>query len=106
MQLEQHSIDALRISGIPGYMQDGIISYYKHGWQPGGFLCALINNDLMETFAHADETNKHCILQYVLWFYNYAPSGTWGYATAVGDYIKMKEKEVADAVESRARETG
>ena len=94
MKLNERSLAALTISGIPNYMHDGIIDYYKNGWKPGSFLSAVINNNLKESFLCADDKNIYCIKEYIMWFYNYAPTGTWGYSDAVNDYIKrLKEIE-------------
>ena len=98
MQLEQESLDALKISGIPHYMHDGIIEYYSLGRPPGSFLSAVINNDLREACAHADDTNIDRLKHYIMWFYNHAPSGTWGYKYAVRDYAnKMQEERNAES---------
>ena len=91
MELSNESKQALFRHGIPSYMHEGIIGYYENGWKPGSFLSAIINNDLKEAFTHADDTNKHCIKNYIMWFYAYAPSGTWGYPNAVDIWINSKE---------------
>lgn len=91
MQLQQYQKDALITEDIPGYMHSAIIDYYEKGYQPGGFLTALINNDLRETFARADDTNIRHIRNYIMWFYNFAPGGTWGYPDAVETWINSAE---------------
>ena len=81
--------------GIPKYMHDSIINYYENGWSPGSFLEAIINNDLREAVGRADDTNIDCLKAYIMWFYNQAPSGTWGYSTAVEDWLKKFHEEAA-----------
>ena len=93
MNLMQSDKDAMTTCGIPSYMQDSIINYYENGLYPGGFLSAVINNDLQESIGRADNTNIHCIKNYIMWFYNHAPNGTWGYQTAVEDWIERFKKE-------------
>lgn len=73
--------------GIPAYMHGGIIRFYEEGIPPGDFLQAVINNDLREACARADDTNVRLLFNYVKWFYNHAPSGTWGYPGAVEEYL-------------------
>ena len=45
---------------------------------PGGFLQAVICNDLKEAFGRADEDNTRAMKEIVSWFYNEAPSDCWG----------------------------
>ena len=80
---------SLTFSGIPGYMHGGIIRFYEDGIPPGGFLTAVIDNDLKTALAKADDTNQQLLREYVMWFYNYAPSGTWGYTGATDKYLKQ-----------------
>ena len=43
---------------IPEHMWGAIVRYYENGIPPGGFLEAVINNDLREACARADEINR------------------------------------------------
>ena len=81
--------------GIPEYMQGGIIRYYEHGIQPGSFLTAVINNDLREAVGRADDTNVHCLHKYIMWFYNQAPMGSWGFEGATEKWYADFEKGAA-----------
>ena len=93
MKLSDHQIAAMTDHGIPSYMHNGITLYYEHGIEPGSFLTAVINNDLKEAVGRADDTNRHCLYNYMMWFYNEAPSGSWGYANAVSDWQKQLKNE-------------
>jgi hypothetical protein len=73
--------------GIPERMQGGIIRYYENGIPPGDFLSAVIDNDLSEAVARADDENVHLLKAYVMWFYNQAPSGSWGREGSVQRWI-------------------
>ena len=87
MKLTDKSKEALYKCEIPEYMHGGIIRYYENYIKPGDFLTAVINNDLRDACAHADDLNKHCLYNYFLWFYNEAPSGSWGYEGATHDWL-------------------
>ena len=63
---------------IPGRMQDGIRMYVESRIRPGSFLTAIIQDDLKEAVAQADDENMPNIPAYVNYFYNYAPSPCWG----------------------------
>lgn len=93
MNLEPEDKEAMSVCGIPGYMQDGIIAYYEEGRPPGDFLCAVINNDLRDAVGRADNTNLHLLHNYIMWFYNHAPSGTWGFEGAVGEWVKAFKED-------------
>jgi len=97
VELNEGAKAALYALGIPNYMHESIIGYYEEGWTPGDFLSAVINNDLKEAVGRADGTNINCLKNYVMWFYNNAPSGTWGYTGAVKDYLTKFHKEIENA---------
>lgn len=63
---------------IPERMHPGVIYYLMHGVPPGSFLAAVIRNDLKDACSRADDENKHLLLNYVRFFYNYAPINSWG----------------------------
>lgn len=90
MKLTDTQKDKMTEYGIPDYMQGGIVRYYENGIPPGDFLTAVINNNLKEAFGHADDVNVNCLKAYVMWFYNEAPSGSWGYAGAAKDWLSQK----------------
>ena len=79
--------------GIPEHMHGGIIRYYENGIPPGSFLSAVINNDLKEACGRADSTNKHCLFNYIMWFYNEAPIGSWGHPSATSEWYKQFQTE-------------
>ena len=83
MKLTDESKKELRLCGIPAYMHEGITAFYEDGRPPGDFLSAVINNDLKGAVTLADDRNVHLLKNYVLWFYNWAPGGTWGFDGAV-----------------------
>ena len=66
------------MSRIPERMMGGIRRYIDHGIEPGHFLTAVICNDLREAVGRADEENVQLLREYVLFFYNEAPSPCWG----------------------------
>jgi len=63
---------------IPDYMEDGIENYINYGLEPGGFLTAIICNDLKSAVMRADGQNIGNIPAYVAYFYNHAPIDCWG----------------------------
>jgi hypothetical protein len=72
---------------IPDYMMDGVIRYIEDGVEPGGFLSAVLVNDLTGAVAHADDVNMRNLPAYVRFFYNHCPSACWGNRDKVTAWI-------------------
>ena len=81
---------------LPGYMVQPMIDYFEQGLHPGGFLSAVLANDLVGAVNHADDTNKDYISKYVLWLYWHAPgraSGAWGSYEAIDTWVAEAQTE-------------
>ena len=59
---------------IPEHMIGGLRRYIEFGIEPGGFLEAVLCNDLKNAVGRADNTNKHRLNDYIMFLYNFAPS--------------------------------
>lgn len=62
---------------IPDHMQDSINRYIKDHTPVGSFLQAVIENNLMEAVARADDENLRNLPAFVSFFYNLAPTDCW-----------------------------
>ena len=89
MKLRPEAIKAMTTCEIPSHMHGGLIRYFEDGIEPGGFLCALLDNDLMGAAGKADSMNLRSFHAYAMWLYNHAPHGSYGYTGAVRDWLKM-----------------
>lgn len=94
MTLTEEAKKAARIT-LPSHMSQSIIDYFEHGLPPGSFLTAVLSNDLVGAFAHADHVNREHIGAYVAWLYNYPPGrpNGWGSPEAVKAWIKEAADE-------------
>jgi len=63
---------------IPEHMRYGVKEYIEDGVPQGGFLAAMIQNNLKETFIRADDINRMSIGGFVEFFYRFAPISCWG----------------------------
>lgn len=63
---------------LPEYMQGAVRRYLFEGVPPGDFLTAVLENDLGEACARADATNRVMLHDYMIFFYNFAPSSSFG----------------------------
>lgn len=63
---------------VPIHNADGLHQYFCQQILPGGFLRAVLTNNLKEACLAADETNRHHIPDLVNLLYNEAPVDRWG----------------------------
>ena len=65
------------IQMVPPHMHAGWARWAAYGWQanPGGFLSAVVSNDLFGAFSKADASNAAHIEATCRWLYNYSPAG-------------------------------
>jgi len=84
---------------LPEHMVQPMINYFELGYPPGGFLTAVLENDLVGAFAHADHWNKPRIGDFIEWLYWHAPGRPfgWGSKKAVDDWIKEAAVEKVKA---------
>ena len=72
---------------IPPGIQGGIKNYLQRRKRPGGFLSAVIRNDLREAFLRADNHSLRELKNIVLWFYWNAPAVSWGSSEAMEEWL-------------------
>lgn len=63
---------------LPPSLRPGVEAYIEQGVLPGGFLQAVIRNDLSGAFGRADAGNLERIFDIVSFWYNEAPGACWG----------------------------
>ena len=69
-------------------MQEGIENYLCHGLSPGGFLTAVLANDLMSAASRADHWNKTRIVPIAKWILHNAPAASFGSYEKVNSWCK------------------
>ena len=83
--------DRLRLAavecGVPSHTIDPLLRYIMDGLEPGGFLMAVLSNDLMEACGRADEMNGRYLKAICTFLYNYAPSECKGSPERVGQWL-------------------
>lgn len=62
------------IANVPPHMHRAIVRYVILGEMPGDFLQAVLSNDLMESFARADDTNRLAMWHWCNFLHNFSPS--------------------------------
>jgi len=66
--------------------------YIERRYPLGGFLTAVVCNDLFGACARADSSNKFLLDEYCKWLWNYAPSGCYGSPEKYKTWLKGPEK--------------
>ena len=91
-------MDARDYALIPEYTMESLRAYIDAGRPTGGFLEAMLSNDLSRAVGNADSNNLNAIAAIVCWLYNEAPSDCWGSPERVGQWLKQHR----EALERRA----
>lgn len=72
---------------VPLLARAGLIRYVEERVPTGGFLEAVLCNDLKEAFGRADLENRRNLGAIVYWLYNSAPADCWGSPKKVRDWL-------------------
>lgn len=76
---------------LPEHIRDAMQRYIESRIPPGGFLTAVLSNDLAEAFARADHINRMRLHDIVSFLYNEAPSTCWGSPERVKRWLQKEE---------------
>lgn len=77
---------------IPQLTLDSLNRYINRRVQPGGFLTAVLSNDLFGAVSRADSQNKLALTEICEYIYNEVPGNAWGSYDAVRNYIRGEQK--------------
>jgi hypothetical protein len=75
--LSKEALEALQ-RDIPENLHRGLLRWIVEGIYPGGFLRAVLENDLRGAIGTADEASTQALPQIVRWIYSHAPYICWG----------------------------
>ena len=68
--------------------------YITHGIPPGSFLLAVIDNNLQEAIARADDENLRNLPAFVAFFYKETPLSCWGSPDIRRAWMAKKQQEM------------
>jgi hypothetical protein len=63
---------------IPDHAQESLSNYFLNGWEPGGFLSAMLAMDMQRAISNADTANRQVMWAIGRWITENAPEGSWG----------------------------
>lgn len=82
--------------GVSNIVIDSLNLYVNNRCCPGGFLTAVLENDLAGAIVRADSHNKMTLNQIVGYICNYLPSSCWGSPEKVHAWLNT-EKPVVES---------
>lgn len=85
-------------------IKQALDNYGTDGVPTGGFLRAVLSNDLFLALRKADIDNQHDIFEIVHYVYNELPGNCWGSKEAVAAWLEKKDDERRDAAADKHSE--
>ena len=80
---------------IPDHTQSALTKYIEQGIPTGGFLNAVLRNNLADAMATADTFNMYYLKDIVTWVWNHALSNSWGDTPTINAWLEsFKNKRV------------
>lgn len=76
---------------IPRSTIEALERYIEHHIPTGGFLEAVLSNDLCQAFARADEHNCVNLFHIAAYCYNELPRNSWGSPEKVAEWLKYRQ---------------
>lgn len=78
---------------IPAHLRDGMLRYLRDGIEPGHFLTAVLENNMMEAMGRADEMSRAGLYSICQYLYNHAPGSCYGSPERVQRWMRARQQE-------------
>jgi hypothetical protein len=76
---------------VPEHLRSALVLYVDQHYRPGGFLEAVLSNDLKGACSGGDELSREALFPIVRWLYNRAPAGCWGSPAKVAEWWEASD---------------
>lgn len=76
---------------VHDYNQEAFENYLIHGLRPGGFVTAVLANDLFQAAGRADFVNREHLASVASWVYQNCPAQSFGSYQAVEDWCEDRD---------------
>ena len=83
-------VDDIDWTQCPQTVVGTLRNYLQYHIGTGGFLEAVLSNDLVGSLGRADERNKECLHDIVRFLYNEAPAISWGSKNRYREWLKRR----------------
>ena len=81
----------------PEHVRDSLRLFIESGCKPGGFLSAVLSNDLMASLDRADNTSLAVLFAIVSWLHNEVPTACYGSPQRVRSWRGLQNMGVTSA---------
>lgn len=81
---------------IPEHLLEGINRYVEERIPTGGFLRAVLENNLTESFGRADTESREALFEIVRYLYWEVPADCWGSPEKVKKWLYPERSENKD----------
>ena len=78
---------------IPNHTKESLDRYVNHKIMPGGFLQAVLTNDLFGAIGQADRENRAALADICIYIYNELPGNCWGSKDIVWKWVESRFTE-------------
>lgn len=78
---------------VPESTHEDLVAYIETGRPAGGFVGAVLSNDLRGSVQTADDEHQALLVEIVSWLYNRAPARCWGSPDAVAAWREHRGME-------------
>lgn len=86
---------------LPEHIRDSFKLYLEEGKEPGGFVSKVLENDLIRSFAAADDICIAGMFNIANFVYNEMPLASWGSAENMKEWMLFKREEIRAGIEVR-----
>lgn len=76
--------------GVPTHTQGALIRYIVNRFEPGGFLTAVLSNDLFGAVNRADRENLQALENICQFVYSDMPASSWGSPERVSAWLDRR----------------
>ena len=78
---------------IPPHTVDALAGYFLYGYQPGGFLTAMLMKELTNAVFVADTANKVAFVDIYKWISWQAPRESWGSSENMQKWMNLTDNQ-------------
>lgn len=87
--------DVLAEYAVPEHLHEGLLNYFERHRPTGGFLRAVLENDMASAVVRADAVSLAGLRDLLLFLVNEAPQGSWGTADRVSRWLAVEAGRAA-----------
>ena len=80
-------------ASVPDHIMPSLINFVEKGWEPGGFLQAVLTNDLFGAVGLADDINRSRLHNITVFIHNVFPGVIVRTKKGYNDWLELEAEE-------------